>query len=259
MVHGVHIWPGQEWYCRATLLSIFMCFLWSTLLILSMTFDRFYSIFRPHKAASFNTMKRAKVTITFIIIVSFLYNIPHLLVGGNVDWECVPYGGALGTLLGETYYWLSLVIQFVIPFILLLIMNSVIIHKIRTRSVFKQEVTSSVNENYKTKTSESQIFAVLLLVTFTFIILTTPAYVFFLYIRMVDFSKTPGHLAIYYLFYNCAQKMQYTNNGINFFLYVISGQKFRTDLRNLFSCFNQRTGNKGSLSTQSETITSLNS
>ena len=165
----------------------------------------------------------------------------------------------MGTLLGETYYWLSLVIQFVIPFILLLIMNSVIIHKIRTRSVFKQEVTSSVNENYKTKTSESQIFAVLLLVTFTFIILTTPAYVFFLYIRMVDFSKTPGHLAIYYLFYNCAQKMQYTNNGINFFLYVISGQKFRTDLRNLFSCFNQRTGNKGSLSTQSETITSLNS
>ena len=236
-----------------------MCFFWSTQLILSMTFDRFYSIIRPRKAASSNTIKRAKVSIVFIVIVSFLYNIPHLLVGGNVDWECVPYGGALGTILGETYYWLSLVSQFVIPFILLLIMNSIIIHKIRTRSVFKQEVISSVNENYKTKTSESQMFAVLLLVTFTFIFLTTIAYVFFLYIRMVDFSKTPGSLAIYYLFYNCAQKMQYTNNGINFFLYMISGRKFRTDLQNLFSCLSQRKENKGSLSAQGETITSLNS
>ena len=31
-------------------------------------------------------------------------------------------------------------------------------------------------------------------------------------------------------------KMYYTNNAINFFLYVISGQKFRNDLINLFKC-----------------------
>ena len=237
MVHGVHIWPGQEWYCRLSLLSIFMCFLWSTLLIVSMTFDRFYSIIIPHKAASFNTVKRAKVTIITIVIVSFANNIPHLLVTNNIGWECVPHGGALGTLPGEIYYWMSLLIQCVIPFTLLLIMNSVIIHKIRTRSVFKQKVISSDD---KTKTSESQMFAVLLLVTFTFMLLTTPAYVFFLYTRVEDFSKTPKNLAIYYLFYNCVQKMAYTNCGINFFLYVISGRKFRTDLQNLFSCLSQR-------------------
>ena len=107
MVHGVHIWPGQEWYCRVTLLSIFMCFLWSTLLIVNMTFDRFYSIIKPHKAASFNTVKRAKITILIIVIVSFSYNIPHMFVADNVSWECLPYGGALGTVLGETYYWTS--------------------------------------------------------------------------------------------------------------------------------------------------------
>ena len=113
-------------------------------------------------------------------------------------------------------------------------MNSVIIHKIRNRSVFKREVSSSGDENDKTKSSESQMFAVLLLVTFTFMLLTTPAYAFFLYSRIVDFSKTPENLAIYYLFYNSAQKMMSTNNGINFFLYVISGRKFRTDRRTYF-------------------------
>ena len=185
--HGVYFWPGQEWYCRLSLFSIFMCFLWSTLLIVSMRFDRFYSIIIPHKAASFNTVKRAKVTIVFIVIVCFSYNIPHLFVTDNIGWECVPYGGALGTVLGEIYYWMSLTIQCVIPFILLLIMNSVIIHKIRTRSLFKHEVSSSGDATYKTKTSESQIFAVLLLVTFTFMLLTTQAYAFFLYTRIADF------------------------------------------------------------------------
>ena len=38
----------------------------------------------------------------------------------------------------------------------------------------------------------------------------------------------------YFLFYNIAHKMQFTNHGINFFLYVISGKKFGTDLRHLF-------------------------
>ena len=240
MVHRVYFWPGQEWYCRLSILSIFMCFLWSTLLIVSMTFDRFYSIIIPHKAASFNTVKIAKVTIIIIVIVCFSYNIPHLFVTDNIGWECAPYGGALGTVLGEIYYWMSLAIQCVVPFTLLLIINSVIIHKIRARSVFKQEVISAGDENDKTKSSESQMFAVLLLVTFTFMLLTTPAYAFFLYTRIVDFSKTPESLAIYYLFYNSAQKMKYTNYGINFFLYVISGRKFRTDLQNLFSCLSQR-------------------
>ena len=31
-------------------------------------------------------------------------------------------------------------------------------------------------------------------------------------------------------------KMYYTNNAINFFLYVISGRKVRRDLINLFKC-----------------------
>ena len=73
----------------------------------------------------------------------------------------------------------------------------------------------------------------LLLVTFAFLILTTPGYLLFLFIMFVDFFKTPELLAGYYLFYSAAQKLHGTNHGINFFLYVISGEKFRTDLKNL--------------------------
>ena len=79
-----------------------------------------------------------------------------------------------------------------------------------------------------------QVFAILLLVTFAFLILTTPTYVLVLYIMFVDYGKSAESFARFYLFYNVGHKTYYTNYGINFFLYIMSGQKFRTDLVKLF-------------------------
>ena len=64
----------------------------STLLIVSMTFERFYSIIQPHKAAWFNTVKKAKISIISIVIFSLFYNIPHVFVTSSQGTQCVPYG-----------------------------------------------------------------------------------------------------------------------------------------------------------------------
>ena len=92
MEHGMYVPPGQVWYCRVYPWINFTCFLCSTLLVIAMTFDRFYSIIMPHKAASFNTIKKAKLSAMCIAIASTTYNIPHLFLTSNVNWECVPYG-----------------------------------------------------------------------------------------------------------------------------------------------------------------------
>ena len=92
------------------------------------------------------------------------------------------------------------------------------------------------SSNSKIKFSERQIIVTLLSVTFAFLILTTPAYSLFLYAIFYDYEQTPYAFAGYYLFYNVARQTYYTNYGINFFLYVISGRKFRSDLINLFEC-----------------------
>ena len=49
-----------------------------------------------------------------------------------------------------------------------------------------------------------------------------------------DFFSTLRRFAGYYLFYNVAHKLQITNHGINFLLYVLSGEKLRKDVSNLF-------------------------
>ena len=229
--------PDRYTYCRIANTVLFASFLCSTSLIVAMTFDRFYSIVQPHKAASFNTIKRTKITIAFIILISILYNIPHLFISTHENWQCLPYGKAMTKSYGVFYYWLSFVVNYALPFLLLLSMNSVIIHKIRQRTKFSTIKGTSDGVDIKrpaVKNSDRQIFAILLLVTFGFMILTTPGYLLFLFIMLVNFFESAKSFAGYYLFYSVAQKLHFTNHGINFFLYVISGHKFRTDLVKLF-------------------------
>ena len=152
------------------------------------------------------------------------------------------------TTIGKFYYFISLLTNLGLPFILLLIMNSFIIHAIRQRPNLGQSNSDKSqikhqgrghNEGQtkptKMKNSELQILIILLLVTFGFLMLTTPAYAFFLYINVADYEATPKIYAGYRLFHSVVQKLNQTNFGINFFLYIISGEKFRSDLVKLFS------------------------
>ena len=102
--------------------------------------------------------------------------------------------------------------------------------QIRNRSITVCRTEGTEQPNSKTKNSDRQVFVILLLVTFAFLILTTPSYLLFLFIMVVDFHKTPQRYVTYYLLVNVGHKLHTTNHGINFFLYVVSGQKFRTDL-----------------------------
>ena len=94
------------------------------------------------------------------------------------------------------YFWLSYVVQFAIPFLLLLIMNSTIIHVLRTRSILQAEhkvqgQDQCQGQTNKMKSSETQIIAILLLVAFSFFILITPMYAFIVYSMVVDYTKSP--------------------------------------------------------------------
>ena len=166
--------PDQFWYCTLSITVLWTSSYCSTLFILSMTFDRFYSIIRPHKAASFNTVKRAKITITSIICLSIFYHVPHLFITAQDGRRSIPFGKAVGTTVGRVYYWSAFVVLFAIPFVCLLIMNSFIIHTIRNRSKFHLSISASQGQGQgqnqghnegqttKIKSSEMQIYIILL-------------------------------------------------------------------------------------------------
>ena len=231
--------PNQRRYCSIHMTFVPTGSLCSTYFIVFMTFERFYSIIQPHRAASFNTVKRAKVIIACLVVLGFSYCTPFWFISDNVGRYCIINKDFVHSKYGSVYYWLSFSINFALPFISLIGMNSVIIHTLRKRSQWivsrPQSQGQGKSQGQSTRSSERQIYITLLLVTFTFLVLATPMYVFLFWDKFAP-GTTPYFYASYHLFYNVVQKVYYTNNAINFFLYIMSGQKFRTDLLKLFRC-----------------------
>ena len=196
---------------------------------------------KPHKSASFNTIKKAKKVIVCVVLFCIAYNIPHLFITSVKGKGCIPFGYGKQVFYGLFYYWLSLIINYIMPFILLIIINSVIIHTLRSRPTFGvQGQSQDEGQQSKMKSSEKHIYITLLLVSVGFLILSTPSYVFYLLQMMYDINRTPRSSAAFHFFIQIAGNMSYTNSGINFFLYVLSGCKFRSDLVKLFHCFSGR-------------------
>ena len=78
---GLYVLWNPYWTCNVILVPFFGSSMSSSFFILSMTFERFYSIIRPHKATSFNTVKKAKGTILCIVIFIMIFNIPRIFLG----------------------------------------------------------------------------------------------------------------------------------------------------------------------------------
>ena len=88
--------------------------------------------------------------------------------------------------------------------------------------------------NVPSKARESQLVVMLLLVTFTLLILTLPQYIRYVVYLIMNSRADAEAYATYILVYNITQKLYFTNSMCNIFLYAIGGSKFRQDVKELF-------------------------
>ena len=137
---------------------------------------------------------------------------------------------------------------------MLIYMNYIIVQKVRrSRQMFgdnefhengqehskiqiQKQINLATTRRQKTmKSAENQLTIMLLLVTTLFLILMIPTYLRFVYTNIAT-RDTPAKYSSLMLFYHVSHKLYNTNNGINFFLYCISGQKFRNDVKDILGC-----------------------
>ena len=231
--------PNQQWYCSFQMFILHFSTLCSNYLLIAMTFERFYSIIRPHMAASFNTVKKARIIVVSVFLGLSSYCTPYLFITVTSGRICVSNQNASENVFRELYYWLTEVLSFMFPFVSLVTMNSFIIHILQQRSKLQfsesagQGQGQTEGQHLKIKQSEKQIFTLVLLITFVFLTLNIPTRILVFYMNFYS-GNTAYYYAGLHLFFQVGEATYIANHGINFFLYVVSGQKFKTDLRNLF-------------------------
>ena len=103
--HDGYMPPNDLEYCKLLVFVVTSGVLCSTYLLITMTFERLYSVICPLKATSFNTVKRAKIIIACVFVSCFLYCIPYFFITDNRGNICIPNKFASTTLLGKLHFW----------------------------------------------------------------------------------------------------------------------------------------------------------
>ena len=239
-VMQIHKWNSIE--CRVSGFVALFALQNCTFLVVAMTLDKYIAIKWPHKAATYSTPRRAQRIVVTLYVCVCIYNIPHFFLSSVVFGRCLNFG--IHSVITTVYSWFSFILNAVIPFTMLIHMNYVIIKVVRkSRKLFdgndintRQGIDQGMETRQKTmKNAENQLTIMLLLVTTLFLILLCPTYFRFIYL-LVAKRDTPLDYAKSMLIYQITAKLYITNSGINFFLYCLSGKKFRDDLKETISC-----------------------
>ena len=236
----VHEWNYTE--CTVLIFAALFALQNGTFQVVAMTLDKYIAIRWPHRAATYSTPGRAKLIAMVLYISVFIFNILHFFLSSIIGDQCLAYG--IRSVMSRIYSWLSFVLNAIIPFTMLIHMNYIIVNSVRkSRKMFAAN-NGTTNEGAdqgmatrqrNMKTAENQLTIMLLLVTTLFLILLCPTYFRFIYLLFVQRS-TPLDFAKSIIIFQVTSKLYITNSGINFFLYCISGQKFRKDLKELLCC-----------------------
>lgn len=138
-------------------------------------------------------------------------------------------------------------------------MNTLIIYKIRKRGKYFAKQDDSGGKSQDMKSKEAELTAMLLLVTFAFMILVSPIYMAYLVYMVMSPYESPPSFANYMLVAQVCAKTHLTSSGINFYLYCIGGSKFRQDLRAIFCGRQKKAGQPSSnMKTFSSVVTDTN-
>lgn len=220
----------------------------SAWILVAMTVDRYIAITFPLKAIRLSTPRRARIVIGILILSTAAVS-AHFFVTAVVETQpviqeplCVGHD-KFKHFLEVTWPWIDATLYSFIPFAFLLVFNFLIIRSHRrslaVTSLLKAEKVGEKQLSISRATR--RITVTLLVVAFAFIIMTAPKVILTI-IRPAVFNFKPAPnktdfqiLAQYTLAASLVNLLLYGNHSINFFLYVLTGRKFREQLLNTFT------------------------
>ena len=230
-------------------------------IILGLTSDRLIAVRFPLKAAVWCVAKRAKLICGSTFGVVWLLNAPFA-VYNHVESCNICSMGTPGSVVSFVYPWVSVCVGLVIPFVLLVSMNVAIAMGIRNRLQYSKYIPSIKRDNSETmemrgyqayssqerqqNSSRNNLMIIpmslkdrnaivtLFLISFTFLVLVTPHFVHIAIYSMTSQATTASQQVNYKLFFQISRLLYSMNHACNFFLYCISGAKFRNEVVRLF-------------------------
>lgn len=199
-------------------------------ILVAMTIERFLAIWLPLRVSELCTRKRAIIVMILLAVPLLGLNLhffwsTHEVWDDYYAWDC-QFRSEFEYFMTKLWYWIDGAAYSLIPFIILVVFNFLIIvgihrgHRGVVSKIDKTQMTEKMRQ-------QQQITIMLVTVSAVFVLLTMPNCVFFIFQNYWDYTSTMHDYARYFLFYQLVFVLSDFNHAINFYLYFLSGRKFR--------------------------------
>jgi hypothetical protein len=210
-------------------LSFTCCSSW---LIVCIAFERFCAVWLPHNNKTIFTHRKTFMLVLIIVILSTVFSIwfifalklTHIQTSSsnnhtiNQYWKCSLYNDSLYDSMGM----FSVIINYIIPFIFVLLLNSTVIYRLCQRGIV--ELTSSIT-------------VMLTLVCLVHLFCTLPFQCWWIYYEIPDQTGDCVWLKKKLVWRTITFTIRNINYMANFFLYSCSSKFFRDELKGIiFLC-----------------------
>lgn len=187
---------------------------------------------------SWFSYKKTRLTLLCLSLLSVAKNLHYVWTS---DFQYDDRTGAAMCAFGLTrkstwvrvWQWIDLCLASLIPFLILICLNLAIVITLRRTASSRHALTADSSHSSSSKQRDAQLTAMLISVSIMFVVLTAPLFMFRTYFNFVPHDGDIWSEAIYYLGHHICHKLWYCNNAVNFYLYCITGKKFRDDLLSL--------------------------
>ena len=213
----------------------------SSWMVTTVTMERVGVVAIPHKSKTIFTTRKSYIVIAVIILILSIENGHIFFAHELVDF---PTGGKACLIKQKFEYfslniwpWLDAIMYTFLPFGIILICNVIIISLV-LKSLRESRAMSSISKESKQDNETNRMTQILLVISFFFILTTTPISLYLLFADPNDPDRISEN-SIGYITVNFTASL---NHSCNFIMYSLSGPTFRGELKRLFSCKNN-TGN----------------
>nr|ACF75476.1 GPCR [Adineta vaga] len=199
-----------------------------------MFIDRALNLYWPKWKQIYGRIRYTKYYIIFLTSICLTMNSHVLFLNGYHESSgrvtCYSTSSNPGYIYPQ-WERVHLVVYNLCPFAIMFICNTYIIF-VTVRSSRTQNDSRLAKVPRKSAERYRQFTALLILVTFAFVVLTLPACIYFVFFRNYFVSRTQRSYR--YMIQVLLNSIQFTSHGINFFLYCFSAKSFRHELHGMF-------------------------
>ncbi|XP_045187555.2 growth hormone secretagogue receptor type 1-like [Mercenaria mercenaria] len=248
-IRETELFDDSEIICKLHLYLSQTCYQFSAWILVALTIERLLSVVVPHKLRDIVTTKRVNIYITILVILAFGIN-SHLIFGTGHDEgesnKCWYESDSYESFYNIAWTWIELFIEFAIPFVIILFSNVILLYKLSKR----QKILSQTKGLNTGRNQRLTLMVVMLCIVFC--VSMSPYVLCKLFweswadnlhqLWCVDKEEYDEKVDQYTWIVAITNAVSYINPSINFILYVISGSRFRGELKALFLC--KQAGNK---------------